>query len=66
MADKIAGLISNFISVAAFIFAIAFLQRKSNTNPDLKLFGLSLKTLNFILFIGLGISLTLLIVGFIS
>lgn len=66
MADKIAGLISNFISVAAFIFAIAFLQRKSTTNPDLKLFGLSLKTINFILFIGLGISLTLLIVGFIS
>jgi len=66
MADKIAGLISNFISVAAFIFVIVFLQRKSIANPDLKLFGLSLKTLNFILFVGLGISLALLIVGFIS
>jgi disulfide bond formation protein DsbB len=66
MADKIAGLISNFISVAAFIFAIAFLQRKSASNPDLKLFGLSMKTVNFLLFLGLGISLALLVVGFIA
>lgn len=61
MSEKLAQIVNYLISIGLLTFILIVLQRKSNQQPDFKIFGQSFKTISMIIFVALGINLALVL-----
>jgi hypothetical protein len=61
MGEKIGSILNNLIGVILLIFLLYVIKKKSAAQPDVKVYGLSIKTISIIIYVGIILDLVLII-----